>query len=31
MIISSALVFVWYLNKNQTKPAAELSIDGGDV
>ena len=27
MIILSALVFVWYLQKSQTKPAAELSID----
>ncbi|MEJ7622666.1 MAG: ATP-dependent zinc metalloprotease FtsH [Pyrinomonadaceae bacterium] len=27
MIISSALVFVWYLQTRQTKPAAELNID----
>jgi cell division protease FtsH len=27
MIISSALVFVWYLQKNQTTPPKELSID----
>ena len=27
MIISSALVFVWFLQTKQTKPPAELSID----
>jgi len=27
VIISSALLFVWYLQKNQTKQPAELSID----
>ena len=27
MIISSALVFVWYLQTKQTKPAQDLTID----
>ena len=27
MIISSAMLFVWYLQGRQTKPAQELSFD----